>query len=114
MFRKRFVANSSSSSFFIENLTDEEKSFYDFCVENMELLHEYNHEYVYPDMEFGDYVLKKDFLESSKNINVSLKPGSNVIELGDHAGITERILELMLRNSEKSKNFKWRLEESYH
>lgn len=104
--RNSFVSNSSSSSFIITNTTGKPKSLYDFAKENDWLVSEYNETY-------RDNIEIEDILEEAKNINVSLKPGKNLLIFGDEQGTKIGcVYDYVLRDGGISESFKWCFYES--
>lgn len=98
--RKGFVSNSSSTSFIITNLSNEEKSLVDFVNENPKLIVQFCSECN------GYYFTQGDLLKSAEENNEILVPGSNYIVFGDEDGtIIGLVFDYMLREFECSENF---------
>ena len=98
--RNGFVSNSSSTSFIITNLSDEEKSLVDFVNENPQLIKEFCDTYSWNNFT------QEDLLKSAEDNNEILVPGSNYVVFGDEDNtIIGLVFDYILREFEGSENF---------
>jgi hypothetical protein len=106
-----FVTNSSSTSYIIENKTNEEKTIRDFIIENSYLLNEF--------LEVYDWYKKnKEFklgrmLEDSAYYNYKFPPNSKVrCVFGDEdSNVLGTVYDYILRDGGVSESFIWRIDE---
>lgn len=111
--RKGFVSNSSSTSFIVENLSDEKKTLFDFAKELSYMVQEFKDEY-------GGYekITVESFLDSAnlrgKREGEFWNPKERIkIVFGDEEGTDIGVIfDYMLRSGGKSDNFKWNFHES--
>ena len=114
-----FVTNSSSTSFFITNLTGEEKTLADFVVEVMDDIYEHlrdDFEYVdYISEELQKFVIHVTAIKSVQSDYKDLKwrpDEKKYIIFGDDDGtFLGKVFDYMLRDGGKSKSFSWRFDE---
>jgi len=105
--RMSFVANSSSTSYFIVNTSDSTRSLLDFAIQNIELLYEFNIHY--------DYSFSlKDFLDSVTQRNIEFHSGESMtLVFGDEDGtVVGHVYDYELRMGGSSKDWTWRFHES--
>jgi hypothetical protein len=119
--RHGFVSNSSSTSFYIKNISNVEKTTLDFVKEiGYEMALRYTKDY-YPVSGIGLYEENEKKI-SARDLFVSLKkdcktswyfkifkPGERIeLTFGDEDGtIIGRVFDYMLRYGGKSKSFEW-------
>lgn len=108
--RHGFVTNSSSTSYIIVNISDEEKTLVDFVKENPRLVERYNRDY-----GWGDDCTQEELLQSAWANNVTFGPGDDlVLVFGDEDGtLIGRVFDYMLRDGGCSESFEWRYNESH-
>ena len=104
--RLGFVSNSSSTSFIITNLTDQEKSLVDFVNETPELVEEFNEQYEY------EYT-QEEMLKSAEENDIIFQPHeSKEVVFGDEQRTTiGRVYDYILRDGVDSPSFKVRFSE---
>ena len=110
-----FVANSSSTSFMIKNLSDEPKSLLDFANEVAYMVDKFNVKYGGGIMP---HITLEDFLESARHYDPapnkkkkSIMPHTKAMwTFADESNCAIGIvLDYMLRPSGRTKSFKWRV-----
>lgn len=107
--RRGFVSNSSSTSFYITNKTDNVLTVLDFALENRHLLERFNDEYGYTNNSES----LMDFLVSASQRNEDIPPGTDTYMFGDEDGdLVGRVFDYMLRESGSSERFRWQFHES--
>ena len=100
--RTGFVANSSSTSFVIENRTAERLRLVDFVQENIHLVAEFNRHY-----NWHNYT-EEEALAAVGNYPEWLEPGDNICTFGDEDGnVLGNIYDYILRDSGSSERFSW-------
>jgi len=104
--RKGFISNSSSSSFIITNLTNEEKNLVDFVNETPLLIKDFNEQYDYK-------YTQKELLKSAEENNIYFSPNEQKeVVFGDEQDtIIGRVYDYMLRDGVDSPSFKVRFKE---
>ena len=110
--RTGFVANSSSSSFLVKNISDSNKTVYDFAKEVSYMVDDYNFRYT-------ESFTVDEFLESARgryDCNDIINPGETVeLIFGDEDGtIIGAVLDYALRDdvSGNTESFEWMFNES--
>lgn len=107
--RSDFVTNSSSSSFIIENKTNEDKTLIDFINETKHLFEDYSKNYLWTNSE--DYTPEKAIEEIKKDKLWYKDFPANKSELhtfGDEDGtIVGTVYDYMLRDGGETDSFKW-------
>jgi hypothetical protein len=106
-----FVTNSSSTDFYITNLTNDPKTIEDFVKENPQLIEKFKERYDwYKDDE--NYTQEK-LIISAKNENIKFKPNEQKYCIfGDEQGtLIGNVFDYILRDGGKSKSFDWVLDE---
>lgn len=106
--RNGFVSNSSSTSFYITNLSNVERTLVEFVNENPQLVEQFNRQYDYNHTQI-------EMLYSAKTNDEVWKPNeTKVCVFGDEDGtLIGRVFDYILRDGGKSKNFSWRFREYY-
>lgn len=100
--RSSFVSNSSSTSFIIENLTNNNLSLVDFVKENPQLVEAFNSYY--------DYDFSQDaMISAAEKRNTSIPANtSEVYTFGDGDGdVIGEVFDYILRDGGESESFKW-------
>jgi len=106
--RHGFVSNSSSSSFIITNMSNEEKTLVDFIVENPQIIKEFRENFDWYKEEDG--YTQEEMIKSAKDNNISFPPGDGFYSFSNEGGIlVEHVLRYIYDG--KSDNFKWKSEE---
>jgi hypothetical protein len=103
-----FVTNSSSTSFYIVNKTNQDKTLVDFVKENPQLIKRFLKRYKWhkDDKEF----CQERLIESAMNNNELLKPGENYVVFGDEQEtMIGEVFDYILRDGGSSKSFSWTL-----
>lgn len=109
--RKGFVSNSSSSSFIITNLTDEDKTLVDFVEENPNLIEDFKREYDWHADDPG-FTQEKLIVSAESNPEVFPANRAGTFVFGDEDGtLVGQVFDYQLRYGGKSKSFKWRFKE---
>ncbi len=100
--RSGFVSNSSSSSFIITNLTDEEKTLVDFVKETPWIIKEYVAQYGH--WEDREEPTQDDLIKSAEDNNIIFKPHqSKKCIFGDEDGtLIGAVYDYMLRGEDLS------------
>ena len=99
--RNGFVSNSSSTSFYITNHSDENLTLLDFVLENHDIVKDFNNEYEYK------HTLE-EMIECAKSRGQVFEVGKNYATYGDEDGdVLGQVFDYMLRYGGKSKNFSW-------
>ena len=108
--RTGFVSNSSSTSFYITNISDEKKDLVDFVRENPQLIEEFNEEYDYKD---DPLFTQENLLRSAFANNMEFPPKEKVYStFGDESGtLIGQVFDYILREGGSSRSFTWRFEE---
>lgn len=108
--RKGFVSNSSSTSFIIENRTNERKTLVDFVEENPQLVKEFLESF---DWYKEDFFNQKTMLDCAFIRNDSWEPRERkIISFGDKDGdVLGHVFDYMLRDGGISKSFEWKFRE---
>ena len=111
--RQGFVSNSSSTSFLIQNTSNERKTLVDFVDENPQLLQQYVREYGFISMAEEGYT-KEGLRKSADQRDIVWEPGEiQSCVFGDEDGtVVGAIFDYVLRDGGRSKSFKWDYEES--
>ena len=105
--RAGFVTNSSSTAYYVTNISKEVKTIVDFAKENIHLLKEFNEEYdcVYTEEEFMEsaHVLEDNTVDMFK----PLKPGEKrLMCFGDEDGtVIGHVFDYELRYGSKTNSF---------
>jgi hypothetical protein len=99
--RLGFVSNSSSSSFCISNITNEDKKLSDFILENIHFVDEYN-------CYFKDNIIKENILDNLQNLTIKAN-SSWVVKFDDNDRTipAELVFRRQLSPSGKSQSFEW-------
>jgi len=102
--RNGFVSNSSSTSFFITNLTDETKTIVDFVKENLHLVDAFNNEYDY------EYTHDQAINSATNDYDISFDPNQRLdVAFGDeHGTVLGQIFDYILREGGTSESFSWK------
>ncbi len=106
--RNGFVSNSSSSSFIIENKSNNKLTLTDFVEENPQLIEEWNDFY-------DENNTQNELIKSANENNINFKENS-IIEytFGDEDGtLIGRVFDYILRNGGESDNFIWKFNKFY-
>ena len=105
-----FVTNSSSTSFYITNLTKERRCLVDFVKENPHLVKEFLIQYDWNSP--GDYN-QKALIQSARRYNKIWKPNERKICIfGDEDGtLIGKVFDYMLREGGSSQSFRWKFRE---
>jgi len=105
-----FVTNSSSTAFYIRNLTSTKKTLIDFVKENPQLIKQFLNQY---NWNKEDTYNQKNLLASAKENNFTIKPGeSRYCVFGDEQGtLIGAVFDYILRDGGKSKSFSWEFAE---
>ncbi len=110
--RDGFVSNSSSTSFYITNKTNEEKSLLDFAIETMNrVVNDWNTDYAWGS---DSKISNEDFLKSAKTRKIVFPPKSRkTYSFGDSDNdIVGRVFDYCLRNGGDTDSFTWKFHES--
>jgi hypothetical protein len=110
-FRFGFVSNSSSTSFFITNLTNKRKTLVEFVLENPQLIELFRAEYTF-DGSIESHC-QGELLISAKenNFYIEAKETKRCV-FGDEQGtLIGKIFDYILRYGGRSKSFKWEVDE---
>lgn len=101
--RKGFVSNSSSSSFLINNDTDQRKTLVDFVNENPHLVKEFCEQY-----DWYTYT-QEQMLEGAALEDITWEPyESKNCVFGDEQGtVIGTVFDYILRDGGKSESFTW-------
>lgn len=108
--RSSFVSNSSSSSFIIRNISNENKTLVDFVNENPQLLEQFKCRYDWyaDDPKYN----QKMMVQCAEKENITFYP--NVDELctfGDEDGtVIGNVFDYILRDGGKSESFVWKFD----
>ena len=106
--RNGFVSNSSACSFFITNLSTDEKTLVDFVKENYWLVEQFNNEFNY------DYSYD-EVINSAEDRNITFLPDEKVqCIFGDEDGdAVGHIFDYILRDGfiDENGNWEWELHE---
>ncbi len=107
-----FITNSSSTAYTITNTSDKTLTLADFAMENMDLLLSFKQQYEWYDDD--ERFTEVAYLESAAREGMEFKPGEEkYCVFGDESGTTIGIVyDYILRGGGKSKNFRWRFQES--
>ncbi len=106
--RNGFVSNSSSTAFFITNISDKEKTLIGFIEENPQLLEQYHKIYDGPDTQ--PYT-QDDLINSAPHMVFSPHERKRCV-FGDEDGtIVGGVFDYILRFGGKSKSFTWEFAE---
>lgn len=110
--RSGFVANSSSSSFIITNISNKTKTLVDFVKENPQLIREFVIDYDW--YKDNPEYTQENLLESARQHNEIFKPyESKYLIFGDEDGtLIGKVFDYQLRENSVSKSFTWFFEES--
>jgi hypothetical protein len=106
-----FVTNSSSTAYYITNISSEVKTLTDFVLETPEIIEEFKEQY---DWHKGDpRFTQLSLLESAARNNIKFKPHERKYCIfGDESGtIVGNVYDYMLRGGGRSKSFIWEFEE---
>ena len=106
--RNGFVSNSSSSSFIIENKSNNKLTLVDFVNENPYLIKDWNYEY-------NEKNTQKELLTSAKDNNIIFDENSSKQYIfGDENGtLIGKVFDYILRNGGESQNFHWKFNQFY-
>jgi len=107
-----FVTNSSSTSYMIQNTSDEKLTLADFALENIYLLEQFVKEYDW--YEKDPRYTKLRLIESAAREDIEFLPGEEInCVFGDEAGtVIGAVYDYILRDGGESKNFIWRFHRS--
>lgn len=109
--RTGFISNSSSTSFIITNLTNEQKTLVDFVKENPQLIQLFVEQYDWykNDPEFT----QENLIESAQSNNLVWKPNEKkYCVFGDEQDtLIGEVFDYILRNGGSSESFDWQFEE---
>lgn len=109
--RNGFVSNSSSCSFIIKNLTNEEKTLVDFVKENSQLIEQFLDQYDWYKND-AEYTQKNLIKSAKKNNIVFTAKEENSCIFGDSQGtLIGKVFDYILRDGGSSKSFSWYLDE---
>jgi len=118
--RQGFVSNSSSTSYYITNHSDENKDLVDFVMENPQIIEDYIHEYVDLDWNQPEYkneeleiFTQENLLKSAELNNFKFKPGKTyTLAFGDEdSTVIGNVFDYVLRDGGSSKSFRWKFHE---
>ena len=101
-----FVTNSSSTSFVINNNSNEVKTLVDFVIENPDIIKDYVKEY---DWSSPERYNQANLIESALENNIKFPPNSSdVYTFGDEDGtLIGQVFDYMLRGGGTSDSFTW-------
>ncbi len=105
-----FVTNSSSTSYMIQNTSDEKLTLADFAVENIYLLEQFVKEYNW--YEKDSRYTKIGLIESAVREGIEFEPGEqiNCVFGDEQMTVVGTVYDYILRDGGTSKRFIW----SYH
>ena len=104
-FRTGFVTNSSSTAYIIVNRSDKRLYLEDFIRENPQFVQDFNAFYGY------EYT-QEEMLQCARKRHESFHSGKNNVEYGDNDGdVLGQVLDYILRDGGRSKNFIWTFDE---
>lgn len=105
--RLSFVSNSSSCSFIIKNLSNEEKTLVDFVKENPQIIEKFRERFDW--YKEKDGYTQKELVKSAENNNEAFKPGEKKeCVFGDEDGtLIGHVFDYMLREGGESESFEW-------
>lgn len=109
--KKGFISNSSSSSFIIKNLTNEERSIVDFVKENPDLIEDFKNYYDW--YKNDERFTQENLIDSATKNNIIFEP-NEVKEciFGDEDGsLIGHVFDYQLRDGGRSESFSWYLHE---
>jgi len=106
-----FVSNSSSCSFIICNITNEEKTLVDFVKENPQLIDDFKKRYDW-NADNTNFTQEK-LIQSAQENNITFNPNENVFcVFGDEDGtLIGEVFDYILRDGGYSDSFKWSFDE---
>ena len=112
--RKCFVSNSSSSSFLIDNLSNETKTIVDFALENYNIFEQYCEDY--GEDEAAKYLEDAESLLRQLPGEYTWGPGESLsLTFGDEQyTLIGSVYYYNLRYGGSSKNFNWNVDVDYN
>lgn len=110
--RNGFVSNSSSTSFYITNISSESKTLVDFVIENARLIVEFLEEY---DWYNSDDFNLENMTAAAKERDIHFNPGERLqCVFGDEQGdVIGSVYDYMLRSGGSSPSFVWEFDQFY-
>ena len=110
--RAGFVSNSSSTAYYITNLTDRQLTLVDFVKENPQIIEEFREEFDWYKEENG--FNQEELLLSAQEENLTFEPqNQHYVTFGDEDGtLVGNVFDYALRDGGESESFRWRFAES--
>ncbi len=105
-----FISNSSSTSFWITNISNETKTLVDFVKETPHIVEDFIKEY---DWHIAEEYNQDALLQDAEALNIKFKPGQRkACVFGDEDGtLIGDVYDYMLRYGGKSESFVWEFKE---
>ena len=109
MIRRGFVSNSSSTSFIVNNKTDEDLTLLDFVKENPQLVSDFIEQYSWhEENRYNQEVM----IQCAESRGTVINSGKNIMTFGDEDGdVLGVVFDYMLRDGGNSESFSWKFHE---